>query len=86
MTVCGEKEMGKDITNFFFFFVFFFFFFLHPDGDLNHSEFLLSQNLMGSKLAKYSSSDFFFQEDPSSSIYIILPTNRGMDSHENNTS
>ena len=45
-------------------------FFLDPDGDSDRS-----QNLMGSKLDQDPSSDFF-HEDPTSSICVILLTNK----------
>ena len=48
--------------------------FLYPDGDPDHS-----QNLMGPKF-------IFFHEDPTSSICIILLTNRWTNGHENNIS
>ena len=40
---------------------------------------------MGSKLDQDLSPDFFFQEDPTSSIYAILLTNKWTNGHENNT-
>ena len=64
---------------------------MYPDSDPNHS-----QTLMACRLDQNASSDFF-QEDPSSSILVILLTNRKIpqkngetnkktNGHENNTS
>ena len=54
--------------------------FLYPSGDLNHS-----QNLMGSKLDLYRTSQFF-HEDLTSIICVILLTNRQINGLEFNTS
>ena len=54
---------------------------LYPDSDPDHS-----QNLMGSKLEQDPSGFFSLEEGPTSSICVILQTNKQTNCHENNTS